>query len=85
MFQVFPLERVGIAKNGGRFLERDAMLYEIPGSLPSVPGEHIYVYTIIALLLSRQGCRRVLALPTGLEIDRRPFVDFDSDGQYKNF
>ena len=26
-----------------------------------------------------------LALATGLEIDRLPFVDFDSDGQYKNF
>jgi hypothetical protein len=26
-----------------------------------------------------------LALPTGLEIDRLPFVDFDSAGQYKNF
>jgi hypothetical protein len=26
-----------------------------------------------------------LAPPTGVEIDRLPFVDFDSDGQYKNF
>jgi hypothetical protein len=37
--------------------------------------------------MSRQSMilSKGLALPSGLEIDRLPFVDFDSDGQYKNF
>src|ERR1700686_3467284 len=67
VFQVFPLEGVGIGKNGGRFLERDAMLSYIPGSFSSIPGEHIYVYTIISLSLSRKGrCWTGRGLPPSL-------------------
>jgi hypothetical protein len=40
MFQVFPLEGIGIGKHGGRFLERDAMIFKIPGGFSSIPGEH---------------------------------------------
>lgn len=40
VFQVFPFERIGIGKNGGCFLERDAMLFKIPGGFSSIPGEH---------------------------------------------
>ena len=40
VFQVFPFEGIRIGKNGGRFLERDAMLFKIPGGFPSIPGEH---------------------------------------------
>lgn len=38
--RVFPLESVRIGKNGGRFLERDAMLCEIPGGFSGIPREH---------------------------------------------
>ena len=40
VFQIFPLEGIGIGKNGGRFVERHAMFFKIPGGFPSVPGEH---------------------------------------------
>jgi hypothetical protein len=39
MFQVFPFEGIGISKNSGRFLERDAMLLKIPGGFSGIPGE----------------------------------------------
>jgi hypothetical protein len=74
VFQVFPLEGIGVGKNGGRFLERDAVLSQIPGGFSSIPGEHIYVYTIISRRMSRK-----------LEIAPARFVDFDSHGQYKKF
>jgi hypothetical protein len=74
VFQVFPFEGVGIAKNGGCFLERDAVLPKIPSGFSGIPGEHIYVYTLISSSLSRK-----------LEISFLRFVDFDSHGQYKNF
>ena len=74
VFQVFPLEGIRIGKNGGRFLERDAVLPKIPGGFSGIPGEYIYVYTIISRSMSRK-----------LEIGHLRFVDFDSHGQYKNF
>ena len=40
VFQVFPLQGFGIGKDGGRFLERDAMLLQIPGVFSGIPGEH---------------------------------------------
>jgi hypothetical protein len=40
VFQVFPFEGIGICKNGGCFLERDAMFLKIPGGFPNIPGEH---------------------------------------------
>jgi hypothetical protein len=40
VFQVFPLEGLWVGENGGRFLERDAMLLMIPGSFSGIPGEH---------------------------------------------
>jgi hypothetical protein len=40
VFQVFPFECIGIGKHCGRFLERDAMLFKIPGGFSSIPGEH---------------------------------------------
>src|SRR5216683_1959618 len=54
VFQVFTLEGIRIGKNGGRFLERDAVLPKIPGGFSGVPGERIYVYTIISLGMSRK-------------------------------
>jgi hypothetical protein len=74
VFQVFPLEGFGIGKNGGRFLERDAVPSQIPGGFSSIPGEHICVYTIINRRKSRK-----------LEIVPARFVDFDCHGRYKNF
>jgi hypothetical protein len=40
VFQILPFEGIGIGKNGGRFLERDAMLCKIPGGFSGIPGEH---------------------------------------------
>ena len=74
VFQVFPLEGIRISKNGGRFLERDAVLPKVPGGFSGIPGEYIYVYTIISRSMSSK-----------LEIGLLRFVDFDSHGQYKNF
>ena len=45
MYNVLPIETVGIAENGGGFLKRDAMLFEIRNRLRNIPGKHIYVYT----------------------------------------
>ena len=45
VFQVLPLEGIGIGEDSSRFLERNAMLRQIPGGFPRIPGEHIYVYT----------------------------------------
>ncbi len=74
VFQIFPLEDIRISKNGGCFLERDAVRPKIPGGFSGIPGEYIYVYTIISRSMSRK-----------LEIGLLRFVDFDSHGQYKNF
>src|SRR5579863_4331669 len=40
VLRVFPFQRLGIREYGGRFLERDAMLFKIPGSFSGIPGEH---------------------------------------------
>ena len=40
VFQVFPLQCFGIGKHGGRFLERYAMFFKIPGGFSGIPGEH---------------------------------------------
>jgi hypothetical protein len=53
VFQVLPLEGVGVSKNGGRFLKRDTMLFPIPEGFSGIPGEYIYVYTIIIAKESR--------------------------------
>jgi hypothetical protein len=53
VFQVFPLEGAGISENGSPFFERDAMHASIPGGFSGIPGEHIYVYTIINRNMSR--------------------------------
>jgi hypothetical protein len=53
VFQVLPLEGVGVSKNGGRFLKRDTMFFPIPEGFSGIPGEHIYVYTIITAKESR--------------------------------
>jgi len=46
VFQILPLEGIRIGKNGGRFLERDTMLFQIPGGFSSIPGEHnLCIYT----------------------------------------
>jgi hypothetical protein len=88
VFHIFPFECIGIGKNGGRFLERDAMLLKIPGGFPGIPGEHnlcIYnnYYACVkdetSLVTDRskfRGCP--------LEIGSFRLVDFDSCGQYKN-
>jgi hypothetical protein len=55
VFQVFPLEGIRIGKYGGRFFKRDAVLSKIPGGFSGISGEHIYVYTIISLYMSRKG------------------------------
>ena len=46
--RVFPLESVRIGKNGGRFLEGDAILCEIPGGFWASQANTIYVYTVIS-------------------------------------
>jgi len=40
VLQVFPLEAFRIGKNCGRFLERNVMLFQVPGCFSSVPNEH---------------------------------------------
>ena len=55
--------------------------------------EHVASYPTIQIIWMRRvwfGIELLVlqatwTLATGLEIDRLPFVDFDSDGQYKNF
>src|SRR5260370_10840987 len=49
---IVPVERFGVGEDGGRLLERDAVLFQVAQGLPGVPGEHITVYTLI-----RQGCK----------------------------
>lgn len=49
MFKIFPIQRLGIAKNRRRFLEWNTMLFVVLQGLASVPREHINVYTLIAL------------------------------------
>ncbi len=44
---VLPIQGDRVSKDGGRFLKTDAMLGEVESRLGSVPGEHIYVYTLI--------------------------------------
>lgn len=55
VFKVLPLKGVGIGKNRFCFLEGHAMLSCIPGGFSGIPGEHIYVYTIISLGKSSAG------------------------------
>src|SRR5579864_1808903 len=38
VFHIFLFECIGIGKNSGRFLERDAMLFKIPGGFSGIPG-----------------------------------------------
>jgi len=40
VFQILPLEGIGVGEHSGRLLERDAMLFKIPGGFSSIPGEH---------------------------------------------
>ncbi len=54
MLGIVPIQGVGVAKNGGSFLERDAVLLPVAQGLPGVPGEHICVYTLIG-----RGCKEV--------------------------
>lgn len=88
VFQVFPLEGLGIGKNGGRFLERDAVFFKIPGGFSGVPGEHnlcIYnkCHEVVKGVASVVMVRFEFAwLP--LEIGHFGLVDFDIYGKYKN-
>src|SRR6266446_92940 len=52
MLRIVPIQGVGVAKNGGSFLERDAVLLPVAQGLPGVPREHICVYTLIG-----RGCK----------------------------
>ena len=54
VFHVFPFEGIGIHKYIGRFLEGDAVLFQIPGGFSSIPGKHINVYTLIVFAASRR-------------------------------
>ncbi len=54
MLGIVPIQGVGVAKNGGSFLERDAVLLPVAQGLPGVPREHICVYTLIG-----RGCKEV--------------------------
>ena len=47
MLEVIPIQSLGIAENGGRFLERNAVLSQVANGLASVPRKHINVYTLI--------------------------------------
>ena len=47
MLEVIPIQSLGIAENGSRFLERDAVLSQVADGFASVPREHINVYTLI--------------------------------------
>ena len=88
VFRVFPLEGIGIGKHSGRFLERDAMFFKIPGGFSGIPGEHnLCIYNNadapvkLETILAADRFENVW-LP--LEIDFFRLVDFDSYGQYKN-
>jgi hypothetical protein len=47
MLEIIPIQSLGIAENGGRFLERNAVLSQVANGLASVPRKHINVYTLI--------------------------------------
>ena len=47
VLRIVPIQPVGIAKDCGRFLKRDAMFLEVVNGLRDVPRKHIRVYTLI--------------------------------------
>jgi hypothetical protein len=47
VFEILLIESLGIAENGGSFFKWDSMLLIVLQGLAGVPGEHIYVYTLI--------------------------------------
>ena len=61
VFEVLPLQSVGIGKDADRLLERNARLRQIPGGFPRIPGEHINVYTGIG---SSMSIDRIWKLPS---------------------
>ena len=47
MLRIVPIQPVGIAKDCGRFLKRDAMFLEVGNGLRNIPRKRIHVYTLI--------------------------------------
>src|ERR1700731_228429 len=56
VFWIVPVERVRVSENSGRLLERDTVLLQVAQGFPSVPREHIIVYTLI-----QRGCKEEAA------------------------
>jgi hypothetical protein len=83
VLKVLPFQAIGISENGRCFVKRYSVFSNIPGGFLRIPGEHIYVYTIIGRSRSREIWQSG-NLPRE-EIPLRRFVDFISYGQYKNF
>lgn len=48
VLQVLPVEVFRIAEHRGSLFERHAVLLTVLQGFRAIPGEHIYVYTIIA-------------------------------------
>src|SRR5258708_4609776 len=88
MFHIFPLEGIGISKYGGRLLERDAMLFEIPGGFSGIPLEHtLCIYNNYGDGVKSETIAAVARFefsPLSFEINLFRFVDFHSYRQYKN-
>jgi hypothetical protein len=47
MAEIFPVETFGITENGRGFFKGNAVLLQVRQRFPGVPGERIYVYTLI--------------------------------------
>jgi hypothetical protein len=47
VLRIVPIQPVGIAKDCGRFLKRDAMFLEVGNGLRDIPRKRIHVYTLI--------------------------------------
>src|SRR5258707_10675630 len=47
VFEILPIESLRIAENGGCFFKWNSMLLIVLQGLADIPGEHIYVYTLI--------------------------------------
>src|SRR5712671_3973961 len=47
VFKILPIKRFGICENRCRFLEWNTVFIVVLQGLAGVPGEHIYVYTLI--------------------------------------
>ncbi len=47
MLRIVPVQPVGITKDCGRFLKRDAMFLKVGNGLQNIPRKRIHVYTLI--------------------------------------